>query len=77
MDDRVLFLTLLERNNVVPKKDRESKAQWVQQSQTTEKVKVYQNNDPTSDNWVEIERTTGLVMRDKNTGQTWVWRRNG
>lgn len=51
------------------------KSQWVQQDMVTETVKVYQNNDPTSSNWVEVERTNALTMKDKNTGQTWVWKR--
>lgn len=53
----------------------DSNAQWQQSDQQTEKVKVYQNNDPTSDNWVEIERTTSLTMKDKHTGQLWKWQR--
>lgn len=51
------------------------KVQWVEQARVTEKVKVYQNNDPSTGNFVEVERINKLTMADKNTGQTWVWDR--
>lgn len=47
---------------------------YTQVSQATEKVRVYQNNDPTTGNYVEVERTNRLVMKDKQ-GNTWVWER--
>lgn len=50
---------------------------WEQVDEVKEKVKVYQNNDPTSSNWVEVERTNKLVMRDKSTGRTWIYNRHG
>lgn len=51
------------------------RVQWVELSRQVEKVKIYQNNDTTSDNWVEVEQINRLVMQDKNTGQTWEWKR--
>lgn len=59
-----------------PKIPQEQKrVQWKEQARTVEKVKVYQNNDKSSSNWVEVEQINRLVMVDKNTGQTWEWRR--
>lgn len=55
----------------------DKKTQWIQKDIVTEKIKVYQNNDSSSPNWVEIERTNGLTMVDKATGGTWVYKRNG
>jgi hypothetical protein len=61
-------------NNIVPK---QAASQWTQQSVVTETVRVYQNNDKTSDNWVDVERINKLVMVDNKTGQKWTWNRNG
>lgn len=49
---------------------------FTQQSVETQKVKIYQNNDPTSDNWIEIEQINGLTMVNK-IGETWKYNRNG
>lgn len=51
-------------------------SQWFERSRVEEKVKVYQNNDPSTGNYVEIERINRLVMADRNTGQTWTWSRD-
>lgn len=56
------------------KSDANKRVQWKEKSRTVEKVKVYQNNDKTSQNWVEVEQINQLVMVDRN-GQTWEWRR--
>ena len=53
----------------------DEKSTWVEQSRATERVRVFQNNDKTSDNWVDVDRLNSLVMRDKNTNQTWRWDR--
>lgn len=58
------------------KPDPNKKEQWTEQSRVVEKVKVYQNNDPSTGNFVEIERINQLTMRDKATGQTWTWDRD-
>lgn len=50
------------------------KPTWKEQSRVTEKVRVYQNNDKSSPNWVEVEQINSLTMVD-NTGQTWRWDR--
>lgn len=52
-----------------------NKVQWTEQSRKMEKVKVYQNNDPSTGNFVEVERINQLVMVNKATGQTWSWDR--
>ena len=55
----------------------QKRVQWVEQRRSKKKVKIYQNNDKTSENWVEVEQITTLVMQDKNTGQTWEWKLGG
>ena len=46
---------------------------WNQVQRITEQVKVTNPNDPTQ--FVIIDRINNLVMRDSNTGETWVWKR--
>lgn len=53
------------------------KSQWVEKNRTTSTVKIYQNNDPSTGNFVEVEQIDTLTMADKNTGQTWDWKRSG
>ena len=52
-----------------------AKGTWNEVNRTTEKVKIYQNNDKTSENWVEVEQINSLTMNNKDTGQRWSWRR--
>lgn len=52
------------------------KSQWSEESRVTSKVKIYQNNDPSTGNFVEVEQINKLVMADKNTGQKWTWNRD-
>jgi hypothetical protein len=51
------------------------KPQWNEVSRVTEKVRVFQNNDHTSPNWVDVEQINALVFSDKNTGAQWKWSR--
>src|SRR5258708_4929371 len=37
-------------------KETPKSTQWVEQGRVTENVRVFQNNDKTSDNWVDVER---------------------
>lgn len=62
-------------NNFSRKPDPEKKTQWIEQARVVEKEKIYQNNDPSTGNFVEVERINSLTMADKNTGQTWRWDR--
>lgn len=62
-------------NNFNTKPDPNNKLQWTEQSRVTEKVRIYQNNDPSTGNFVEIEQINKLTMADKKTGQTWSWDR--
>lgn len=50
-------------------------SQWNETGRTTDKVKIYQNNDPKTGNFVEVDQINSLTMTDKNTGQTWRWSR--
>lgn len=46
-----------------------------QSQRVSKKKKVYQNNDNTSENWVEIDQINKVVWVDNVTGQTLVWSR--
>lgn len=48
---------------------------WKQKSIETSKVKVYQNNDPSTGVFVEVERIDSLVMNNSATKQTWTFNR--
>lgn len=48
---------------------------WTQSNIVTEKVKIYQNNDPSTGVYVEVERINSLTMSNKTTNQTWVFNR--
>lgn len=52
-----------------------SKGTWVEKSRIEHKVRIYQNNDPTTGNFVEVEQINRLIMGNKDTGQTWTWNR--
>ena len=51
------------------------KSDWEQSDIVQEKRKIYQNNDNTSQNWVEVNQINSLTMRNKKTGETWKWNR--
>jgi hypothetical protein len=48
---------------------------WKQKSISTSKVKVYQNNDPSTGVFVEVQRIDNLVMGNSDTNQTWTFQR--
>lgn len=52
-----------------------AKGSWNETHRTTEKVKIYQNNDPTTGNFIEVEQINSLVLTNKDTGQKWTWNR--
>lgn len=62
-------------NGFKTKADKPKESRWSEAGRATEKVKVYQNNDPTSDNWVEVEQINELTMQDAVTKEQWKWRR--
>ncbi len=41
----------------------------------TKKIRIFQDNDKTSDNWVDINQINHVVWIDKVTGETIVWSR--
>lgn len=60
------------------KEDKTPKdAQWVEDTgqRVTKKIKVYQDNDKTSSNWVEISRIDRVVWVDRVTSAQIVWAR--
>jgi hypothetical protein len=52
-----------------------AKGTWTEQARVVETVRIYQNNDPTSENWIDVERINKLAMVNKDTGQQWTWDR--
>ena len=52
-----------------------AKGTWSEQNRQEETVKIYQNNDPSTGNYVEVKQINKLVMENKDTGQTWTWKR--
>lgn len=51
-------------------------ARWQESGRTSTTVRVFQNNDKTSSNWVDIEQINTLTMGDKVTGESWQWKRD-
>ena len=52
-----------------------AKGTWSEKSRQEDTVKVYQNNDPNTGNYVEVKQINKLVMGNKDTGQEWTWDR--
>lgn len=48
---------------------------WRQKSIDVETVKIFQNNDPTTGNFVTVQRVNRLVMGNDQTNQTWTFNR--
>jgi|SRR5579859_1911985 len=48
---------------------------WTQSDIQTENVKIYQNNDPNTGNFVEVQRINSLTFNNKTTKQTIVFNR--
>lgn len=48
---------------------------WAQSDIKTSKVKIYQNNDPSTGVFVEVERVDSLTMKNNATQQTWKFNR--
>lgn len=53
----------------------DGKSDWVEVNRVTEKVRIYQNNDKTSPNYVDVDRINSLTMAHRSTGQRWQWKR--
>lgn len=52
-----------------------SAGSFTQKDIATEKVKIYQNNDPSTGNFVEVERINKLVLGTKTGNNTWTYNR--
>lgn len=48
---------------------------WAQGEIVTETVKIFQNNDPSTGNFVEVQRINKLTFNNKQTQQTIVFNR--
>lgn len=55
--------------------EKSKPARWAETARQKTTVRIYQNNDKTSQNWVDVERITGLTMTDSVTGEKWSWDR--
>ena len=55
--------------------DPSKKPSWTEVNRVTETVRVFQNNDKTSGNWVDVEQINSLTMQNKQTGDQWKWKR--
>lgn len=60
-----------------PPPDKNRDPQWAEVDRQTHKVRVYQNNDKTSQNYVDVEQINSLTMQDRHTGALWRWNRSG
>jgi hypothetical protein len=54
---------------------KNQKGRWSESGRVVETVRVFQNNDPTSSNWVDVEQINQLKMKDSVTGSEWTWKR--
>lgn len=48
---------------------------WSETDRVTTTVRVFQNNDKSSNNWVDVEQINSLTMTDSVTGSRWNWQR--
>lgn len=51
-------------------------SRWTEAARVVETVRIFQNNDPNSSNWVDVQRINGLTMKDGVTGESWSWDRD-
>lgn len=58
-----------------PGSNSSTKGTWTEQSRVEETVKIYQNNDPSTGNFVEVKQINTLTMNNKDTNQKWTWNR--
>lgn len=49
---------------------------WSEVSRTESTQRIYQNNDHTSSNYVDVKSINQLKMRDSVTGEGWTWDRD-
>jgi hypothetical protein len=50
---------------------------WTQTSIVKGTVRIWQNNDPSTGNYVDVEQVNKLVMGNKSTKATWTYNREG
>lgn len=48
---------------------------FVQSKIVTKTVRIFQNNDPTSENWIDVERVNSLVLNNNSTKAIWTYTR--
>jgi len=63
-------------NNANSKQDKNQTGRWNEVSRVEDVVRVYQNNDPSSQNWVDVRQINQLTMGDSVSKARWVWNRN-
>lgn len=55
--------------------NQQSSGSWSEGSRQMTTVRVYQNNDKTSQNFVDVEQINKLTMKNSKTKDTWTWTR--
>lgn len=55
------------------RQDRNQGATWTEDSRVTETVRV--TNPQDENQYVDVERINSLSMKNRDTGQTWKWKR--
>jgi hypothetical protein len=71
----IIYLGQQRGPNSTISSPRNNSGSWQETNRVTEKVKIYQNNDPTTGNFVEVEQINSLTMTQKSSGQKWTWQR--
>lgn len=56
---------------------KQSSSSYQEVNRQTKKVRVFQNNDKTSSNWVDVEQINGLTFKNPTTKETLSWTRGG
>lgn len=51
-------------------------ARWIEDGRVETVVRIFQNNDKTSQNWVDVKQINQLRMKDGVTGESWTWDRD-
>jgi len=54
---------------------KNQKGRWTESGRVVQTVRVFQNNDQSSPNWVDVEQINSLTMHDNVTGSQWKWQR--
>src|ERR1700719_198518 len=62
----------VQGQNTAPDSKNPPGGSFVILSQTVVTKRIFQNNDPTSQNWVDVQYVTNLTMQNNATKSLWV-----